>query len=117
MAFWRRRNIVSNWRIKGALGLAAAIIPLTGVTARGAIIAYQNAVIADGATVYYNFDGATPTDVKGNTTAVVQGTVTSGAASATAGLNSAFNFTSGDVRIAHTASFPFVFLTGAATIE
>lgn len=109
---------MSNWRITRALVTAAAAVVLfVGPAARGANVAYQNAVVNDGATVYYNFDGATPVDVKGNTTAVVQGTVTSGAASAVTGLNNAFNFSSGDVRIAHTATFPFDVGTGAFSIE
>lgn len=107
---------MSNWRMSRAL-IPAAVVAFAGLTARGANVAYQTAVTNDGATIYYNFDGATPVDVKGNTTAVTQGTVTSGATSAAAGLNNAFTFTAGDVRVAHTATFPLDVGTGAFTVE
>jgi hypothetical protein len=88
-----------------ACALAATTAGATRATA--ATTAYRNAVLADGATAYYEFDTTTPTDSAGSdNNAAIQGTVTTGVPSASAVLGSAYSFGgAGSVRIPDAASF------------
>jgi hypothetical protein len=98
-----------------ACALTAAAICATRATA--ATTPYRTAVLADGATAYYEFDTATPADsAGGDNNGTTVGTVTTGVAGANANLGSAYSFAgNGAVRITDAATFDLG--TGPVTVE
>jgi hypothetical protein len=103
---------------KGGILLASAAGLFAVQQAQAATsAAYRNAVLGDGATAYYEFDTATPTDsAGGDNNGTIQGTVTTGAASAFPTLGTAYDFGgAGAVRIPDAATFDLG--TGPVTLE
>ena len=106
-----------------AVGLAAALFG-AAQPAGAASISYRNAVLADGATAYYQFDetpsppGNTVNDAAGgDNNGTVVGGVTVGAPSAFPNLNTAFGFNGTDARVRVPDAATFDAGTGPVTVE
>ncbi len=101
------------------LCLSAACTLLLPVLSEAASTGYRGAVLADGATAYYEFDAANGTTVLdtagGDNSGSIVGSVSFGAISAYPGLNTSALFSGGAVRIPDSTTFDLG--TGAFSLE
>lgn len=106
-------------KLANRLILSAACTVLLPVLSEAASIGYRGAVLADGATAYYEFDEAIGTIASdtagGDNSGSLVGSVSFGASSAYEGLNTSALFSGGAIRIPDAATFDLG--TGAFSLE